>query len=109
MWGFSSIFIQNLPDNFSVAKCDRVFLNVIPKPRQENDLSTFTEHISSFITHLECFLNLQPQNALCSVDKRLPYSLKYVSILLETSYIYCHFMQTSHIFRGLAIYLFRTE
>ena len=69
MWGSSSIFIQNLPNNFKVAKLHSAFLYMIPKPRQENDLSTFTEHISSFITHLECFFHLQPYDALCSADK----------------------------------------
>lgn len=101
MWGFSSIFIQNLPDNFNAAKLHSAFLNMMPKPRQKNDLSTLTEHISSFITHLECFFHLQPHAALRSADKGLPYSLKYVSILLEISYIYFHFMQNFHISKSL--------
>ena len=82
---------------------------MMPKPWQKNDLSTFTEHISSFITHLECFFHLQPHAALCSADKGLPYSLKYVSILSETSYIYFHLIQNFHISKGLKICLFRTE
>jgi hypothetical protein len=109
MLGFSSIFIQNLSDNFNVAKLHSAYLNVIPKPRQENDLSTFIEHTSSFITNLECFFHLQPQDALCSADKGLPYTLKYVSTLLENSHMYFHFMQTFHTSKGLEIYLPRTE